>query len=221
MNSSLLLTLGIFPLFSTISTTSLLPTRVSVIKIVVYVPVFWLGSGSLIQHFKNFFSPFFRTALAVWVLSHGGCVWPRGLAPTQLSPATAGKNCWDFRAAKHYVGPLALPHPSWALPLNKPYPLAIYGYRAFQGILLGWQMRKVAEGCTCRNQCGLAFHWELPSFAIGFSYGTCYREAQFGCRWLAGIVVLTEVDSASEENAATGATKGSTVKSTENWIALN
>lgn len=78
-------------------------------------------------------------------------------------------------------------------------------------------MRKVAEAHTCRNKCGLAFHWEIPSFAIGFSYGTCNQEAEFGCWWLTGIVVLTEVDSAREENAATGATKASTTKSTENW----
>lgn len=133
MSSSLLLTLGIFPLFSSFSTASLLPTRVSVIKIVVYVPVFGLGFGSLIQHFKFFFPLFFRRALAVWVLSHGGCVWPCGLAPTQPSPATAGRNCWDFRAAKHYVGPLALPHPSWALPLNKPVSFGHPGITGFPG----------------------------------------------------------------------------------------
>lgn len=118
MNSSLLLTLGIFPLFSSFSTISLFPTRVFIIKIIVYVHVFWLGSESLIQHY--FFFTFLKKMLAVWVLSHGACVWPRGLAPAQWSPATAGKNCWDFIAVKHYVRPLALPHPSWALPLNKP-----------------------------------------------------------------------------------------------------
>lgn len=74
--------------------------------------VFWLGSDGLIQHF--FFHFYFKKKekLAVWVLSHGACVWPCGLAPAHWSPATAGKKCWDFIAVKLYVRSLALPHPS-------------------------------------------------------------------------------------------------------------
>jgi len=142
MNSSLLLALGIFPLFSSFPTISLLPSRVFIIKIIVYVHVFWLSSQSLIQHF--FFSTFFYP-LAVWVLSHGGCVWPRGLAPTQWSPATAGRSCWDFIAVKQYVRALALRCPSKRCLWIRPHPLALYGLRSFQCVLFGRRMKKVTE----------------------------------------------------------------------------
>lgn len=149
--------------------------------------------------------------MSVWVLSHGACVWPRGLAPTQWSPATAGKTCWDFIAVKHYVRPLALPHPSWALPLNKPVSFAIYGFRAFQCILFGQWMKKVTEACTCGNKSGLAFHWEFLLFTIGFSYGTCYQEAKFGfllprsqCLLSDGHCWVDRGEFNSEGNTATG-----------------
>lgn len=139
----------------------------------------------------------------------GPAAWhPHSPVPLQLAE-TAGISELQSTTLGLWHHPTLPEHCLWI----SPYPLAIQGWRAFQGILLSRWMRKVAEARTCRSKCGQAFHWEFPSFAIGFSYGTCYQEAEFGCRWLTRIVVLTEVDSGSEENAATGA---STAKSREN-----